>query len=174
MCGVSHQSGLVGMMGVSMLRRIRGPDGSAESMALWPMPVCDVGHGGTVFQDTHVALTIWFLAMWLTSQKNGISALGLRRGLVLGSYKTAWRCCLSCAGPWFAPTGIDWKASSKWMKSTGVREETGSIGRRVVTKALIVVAAQEDGKGIERIRLGSIPVVTKVSLLGGAFVQTIA
>ena len=27
---------------------------------------------------------------WLTSQKNGASALGLQRVLGLGSYKTAW------------------------------------------------------------------------------------
>jgi hypothetical protein len=46
---------------------------------------------GTIFQDTHLPLTLWFRAMWqITSQKNGISALGLQRVLGLGSYKTAW------------------------------------------------------------------------------------
>ena len=46
---------------------------------------------GTVFQDTHLPLTVWFRAMWhITSQKNGVSALGLQRALGLGSYKTAW------------------------------------------------------------------------------------
>jgi hypothetical protein len=46
---------------------------------------------GTVFQDTHLPLTVWFRAMWhMTSQKNGMSALGLQRVLGLGSYKTAW------------------------------------------------------------------------------------
>ena len=46
---------------------------------------------GTVFQDTHLPLTVWFRAMWhLTNQKNGVSALGLQRALGLGSYKTAW------------------------------------------------------------------------------------
>jgi transposase-like protein len=46
---------------------------------------------GTIFQDSHLPLTIWFRAMWqITSQKNGISALGLQRVLGLGSYKTAW------------------------------------------------------------------------------------
>jgi hypothetical protein len=45
---------------------------------------------GTIFQDSHLPLTTWFLAMWhVTSQKNGISALGLQRVLGLGSYKTA-------------------------------------------------------------------------------------
>jgi DNA-directed RNA polymerase subunit RPC12/RpoP len=34
---------------------------------------------GTVFQDTRTPLTVWFRAMWwVTSQKNGVSALGLQ------------------------------------------------------------------------------------------------
>src|SRR5271166_3588001 len=46
---------------------------------------------GTVFQDTRKPLRMWFLAMWfITSQKNGVSALGLQRELGLGSYETAW------------------------------------------------------------------------------------
>ncbi len=46
---------------------------------------------GTIFQDTHAPLTLWFRAMWyITSQKNGTSALGLQRILGLGSYRTAW------------------------------------------------------------------------------------
>lgn len=46
---------------------------------------------GTIFQDTHKPLTLWFQAIWyVTSQKNGISALGLQRILGLGSYRTAW------------------------------------------------------------------------------------
>jgi hypothetical protein len=44
-----------------------------------------------VFQDTRKPLRMWFLAMWfITSQKNGVSALGLQRVLGLGSYETAW------------------------------------------------------------------------------------
>ena len=46
---------------------------------------------GTIFQDSHLPLTTWFRAIrQVTSQKNGISALGLQRVLGLGSYKTAW------------------------------------------------------------------------------------
>ena len=46
---------------------------------------------GTIFQDTHTPLTVWFRAMWwVTTQKNGVSALGLQRVLGLGSYQTAW------------------------------------------------------------------------------------
>lgn len=46
---------------------------------------------GTIFQDSHLPLTTWFRAMWyMTSQKNGVSALGLQRVLGFGSYRTAW------------------------------------------------------------------------------------
>ena len=46
---------------------------------------------GTIFHRTRTPLTVWFAAAWyLTSQKNGASALGLQRVLELGSYQTAW------------------------------------------------------------------------------------
>ena len=46
---------------------------------------------GTIFQDTRQPLRLWFRAMWwVSTQKNGASALSLQRILGLGSYKTAW------------------------------------------------------------------------------------
>ena len=46
---------------------------------------------GTIFQDTHKPLRLWFQAIWLvTSQKQGASALSLKQNLGLGSYETAW------------------------------------------------------------------------------------
>jgi transposase-like protein len=45
---------------------------------------------GTLFQSTHLPLTIWFLAIYLISQaKTGLSALALKRQLGV-SYPTAW------------------------------------------------------------------------------------
>ena len=45
---------------------------------------------GTIFHDTRTPLTLWFRAIWwVVSQKPGASALGLQRGLGLGSYRTA-------------------------------------------------------------------------------------
>jgi transposase-like protein len=45
---------------------------------------------GTLFQSTHLKLTIWFLAIYLISQaKTGLSALALKRHLGV-SYPTAW------------------------------------------------------------------------------------
>ena len=44
---------------------------------------------GTIFQDTRKPLVLWFRPMWyVTSQKNGASALGLQRVLGLASYES--------------------------------------------------------------------------------------
>jgi len=46
---------------------------------------------GTIFDKTRTPLRVWFAAAWyITSQKQGISALGLQRVLGLASYETAW------------------------------------------------------------------------------------
>lgn len=46
---------------------------------------------GTIFDKTRTPLRVWFAAAWyLTSQKQGVSALGLQRVLGLTSYQTAW------------------------------------------------------------------------------------
>src|SRR5665213_225142 len=86
------------------LARLRWPSGFAcprcASRKAWPVRglwEC-AGWGcqtsviaGTIFQDTRTPLTVWFRAMWwVTSQKNGASALGLQRVLGLKSYETAW------------------------------------------------------------------------------------
>ena len=45
---------------------------------------------GTLFQSTHLPLSIWFLAIYLISQaKTGLAALDLKRQLGV-SYPTAW------------------------------------------------------------------------------------
>ena len=45
----------------------------------------------TLFQGTHLPLTLWFLAIYLISQaKTGLSSLALKRALGV-SYPTAWR-----------------------------------------------------------------------------------
>jgi transposase-like protein len=46
---------------------------------------------GTIFHRSHTPISTWFAAVWfLTSQKNGISALALHQQLGFGSYETAW------------------------------------------------------------------------------------
>src|SRR6476659_2673891 len=46
---------------------------------------------GMIFHRIRTPLSTWFAAIWfLTSQKNGMSALGLQRVLGFGTYETAW------------------------------------------------------------------------------------
>src|SRR5271166_3732099 len=87
------------------LFRLRWPEGfrcwRCGEGKTWPLrsgrfQCAGCGHqvsvtAGTIFQGTRTPLTVWFRAMWwVTSQKNGVSALGLQRVLGLGSYQTAW------------------------------------------------------------------------------------
>ena len=46
---------------------------------------------GTIFHRSHLPLSTWFAAAWfVTSSKNGVSALSLQQQLGFGSYETAW------------------------------------------------------------------------------------
>ncbi len=109
---------------------------------------------GTIFQDTRSPLTLWFRAMWwITSQKTGTSALGMQRLLGLGSYKTAWTWMHKIRRAMVRP-GRDRLSGRVEVDETYLGgPEGGTRGRQTEKKALIVVAAQEDGKGIGRIRM---------------------
>jgi transposase-like protein len=122
---------------------------------------------GTVFQDSHLPLTTWFRAMWhVTSQKNGVSALGLQRALGLGSYKTAWAVLHKSRRAMVRPGRDRLHGAVEVDETYWGSEEQGVIGRLTYEKALIVVAAEEDGRGIGRIRLRRIPDLTQASLHG--------
>jgi transposase-like protein len=121
---------------------------------------------GTIFQDTHTPLTVWFQAMWwVTAQKNGVSALGLQRVLGLGSYQTAWAWLHKLRRAMVRP-GRERLAGTVEVDETflGGLEE-GVRGRGTEKKALIVVAVQEEGRGVGRIRLRRIPDASAGSLI---------
>ncbi len=121
---------------------------------------------GTIFQDTRKPLRMWFLAMWfVTSQKNGVSALGLQRVLGLGSYETAWTWLHKLRRAMIRP-GRDRLAGSIEVDETYVGgPEEGMRGRQTETKAIVVVAAEKNGNGIGRIRLRRVMDVSEDSLL---------
>lgn len=119
----------------------------------------DCGHqtsvtAGTIFQDTRKPLVLWFRTMWwVTSQKNGASALGLQRVLGLGSYKTAWTWLHKLRRAMVRP-GRDRLTGRIEVDETFVGGlEEGVRGRQTESKALVIIAVQEDGAGIGRIRM---------------------
>jgi len=122
---------------------------------------------GTIFQDTRKPLRLWFRALWYVStQKNGASAMGLQRMLGLGSYLTAWT-WLHKLRRAMVRSGRDRLTGRIEMDETYLGgEKAGPGGRGSEGKALVVIAAQENGKGIGRIRLARIPDASARSLRG--------
>ena len=121
---------------------------------------------GTIFQDTRSPLPLWFRAMWwVTTQKTGASALGLQRVLGLNRYETAWTWLHKMRRAMVRP-GRDLLAGTVEVDESywGGLEE-GLRGRNLQNKALIAVAAQEDGRGIGRIRMKRIEDASGESLL---------
>ena len=162
------------------LFRLRWPDGfrcpRCGGDQYWPvrsvLAECGkCGHqasvtAGTIFQDTRKPLADWFRAMyWVTTQKNGASALGLQRVLGLGSYKTAWTWLHKLRRAMVRP-GRDRLTGRVEVDETYVGGvEEGTRGRQTERKALIVIAAQEDGPGIGRIRMRRIRDASAESLM---------
>lgn len=87
------------------LSKLRWPDGFVcpkcggmnawrTSESLWMCTSCSRRTSvtaGTIFDRTRTPMRTWFAAIWfVTSQKNGVSALGLQRVLGLKSYETTW------------------------------------------------------------------------------------
>lgn len=122
---------------------------------------------GTIFQDTHLPLAIWFRAMWyVTSQKNGVSALGLQRSLGLGSYETAWAMLHKLRRAMVRPGRERLYGVVEVDETYWGGEEHGVLGRQTEKKARIMVAAEVDGPGIGRIRMARIADLTAIRLHG--------
>lgn len=121
----------------------------------------------TVSQDTHKPLRLWFRAMWyMTSQKHGVSALGLQRVLGLGSYHTAWAWLHKLRRAMVRP-GRDRLSGAVEVDEVYVGgERPGKHGRGAAGKSIVVVAAEEDGAGIGRIRLQRVANTSGQSLCG--------
>lgn len=120
---------------------------------------------GTVFQGSRLPLTLWFRAIWfVTSQKNGVSALGVQRVLGLGSYQTAWAWLHKLRRAMVRPGRDRLSGTVEVDETYWGAQEAGVVGRLTHKKVLIAVAAQANGTRIGRIRLKRIANHTKATL----------
>lgn len=113
---------------------------------------------GTVFEGTRKPLQMWFRAMWwVTSQKPGVSALGLQRALGLGSYQTAWvwlhKLRRAMVRPGRERLSGKVEVDETYVGGEEMVREGGERGRGVKNKSLVAVAAERDGDRIGRIRM---------------------
>lgn len=103
---------------------------------------------GTLFHGSHKPLRTWFLAMWfVTSQKHGASALGLKRVLGLGSYNTPWTWLHKLRRAMVRP-GRDQLTGEVEVDETYV----GGVGKKVrgrgaERKTIVAIAAEVRGRG---------------------------
>jgi transposase-like protein/ribosomal protein L37AE/L43A len=142
----------------------------STSRGLWMCQACRHTASvmaGTVFQDSHLPLTLWFRAMWhVTNQKHGLSALGLQRALGLGSYRTAWLVLHKLRHAMVRP-GRDRLGGTVEVDETyWGAEEKGVIGRKTHKKARIVVAVETPGGRLGRVRMRQVPDLSKARLHG--------
>src|ERR1039457_3274412 len=92
-------------------------------------------------------------------------SLGMHRVLGLGSYKTAWTWLHKLRRAMVRP-GHDRLSGTIEVDETYIAgPEEGARGRQTETKALVVIAAEEDGAGIGRIRMRRIADASAESLL---------
>lgn len=112
---------------------------------------------GTIFQDSHLPLTVWFRVMWhVCVQKNGMSALGLKRALGLGSYRTAWLALHKLRKAMVRPGRERLSGVIEVDETFLGGERPGKRGRGADGKTLVLIAAEHEGKNIGRIRLAHI------------------
>lgn len=109
---------------------------------------------GTIFQDTRKPLRVWFRAIWaITSQKQGVSALGLQRVLGLTRYETVWLWLHKLRTAMVRP-GRDRLTGVVEVDETYVGgKKPGKRGRGAAGKTLVVIAAEDKGNALGRIRL---------------------
>lgn len=120
---------------------------------------------GTLFHRSHKPLRTWFLAIWfVTSQKHGASALGLKRVLGLGSYNTAWTWLHKLRRGMVRP-GRDQLIGDVEIDETYVGGKGTKVrGRGARRKTIVAIAAEVRSRGPGRIRMAKIPDLSAPSL----------
>ena len=122
---------------------------------------------GTIFDRTRTPLTVWFAACWqFATQKDGVSALSLKRSLDIGSYQTAWAMLHRLRSVLVRP-GRERLSGTVEVDETYIGgEEPGFRRGRVRGKKSLVGIAVEhvEPKGFGRCRMAILPDASTVSL----------
>jgi transposase-like protein len=134
---------------------------------------------GTIFDKTRTPLRSWLAAVWyVTNQKHGVSALGLKSVLGVGSYQTAWTMLHRLRRAMVRP-GRERLAGVVEVDETfmGGRYPVhkGRKGRRTKqnlrlfqeTQSIVVIAVEvlEPPKGFGRIRLRRVSTASEETVL---------
>jgi transposase-like protein len=121
---------------------------------------------GTIFQDTRKPLELWFRAIWyIVSQKNGVSAMGLQRVLGFQRYETIWIWLHKLRAAMVRP-GRDRLSGTVEVDEIYVGgERSGKRGRGAAGKALVLIAVEDKGNHIGRIRLRRVANASAASLI---------
>lgn len=178
------------------LYTMRWPNGftcpRCDSLKAWPIGAtlleCSGCHyqlsvtAGTIFQGSHKPLMTWFRAIWwITGQKNGASALGLKRMLGLGSYRTAWTWLHKLRRAMVRP-GRDKLSGIVEVDETFIGgKKPGKRGRGAAGKVLVGIAVEDkEAEGLGRIRCGilkdasgdSLTTFVQDKVVGGSRIRT--
>ncbi len=154
------------------LRLVRWPDGfvcpNCESTESWRMKqfILRCKHcrrkisvtAGTIFQDLRKPLRLQFQAMWyIVCQKQGVSALGLKSILGLGSYQTAWVWLHKLRTAMVRPGRERLSGTVEVDEVLVGGTHSGKRGRGAEGKELVLVAVEQIKNKIGRVRLKHIP-----------------
>ncbi len=132
-------------------------EGWITKRGLWHCKACGVQvsvTAGTIFQGTRKPLRLWFRAMWyVVNQKHGVSTLGLQRVLGLSRYETTWIWLHKLRRAMVRP-GRDRLSGTVQVDETYIGgPRPGKRGRGAGGKTLVVIAVEDKGRHMGRIRL---------------------
>jgi hypothetical protein len=119
---------------------------------------------GTIFDGTRKPLSLWFLAMWtVMSQKTGASALGVQRVLGLTRYETAWLWLHKLRRAMVRP-GRERLTGTVQVDEAMVGGVSHGADGRGSSNAIVLIAAEGNGRKIGRIRLAVVERATTIEL----------
>lgn len=120
---------------------------------------------GTIFGGTRKPLTLWFRAIWyVTCDKQGVSAKGLQHILGLRKYSTAWTWLHKLRRAMVDPARDRLSGVVEVDETFIGGVESNVDGRQTETKSLVIIAVEDQGRKMGRIRMSVIPDASRIHL----------